>query len=441
MAAGGRLGGCERVHVRRRGAAHQPGQPVPVLPVLTLRDDFKSHVAVFATLVAVVAVPFAANYMFLLRADEVSRYSTIVREQFARSGIYASALNGNDLKYKIELIRRVKPEIVVIGSSRAMNLRDLVFTRPFVNAGGVSSNLLESETFVSEMLKVHVPKLVLYFVDYWWFNPKYEQGPNRYSIDETSLSYVKLTSPFSWIWEGKITWDLYRDILLRGRHENLYTRFDTLGVSAIELSIGYRTDGSFLNSRGLKQNEGVIKYYWDELKSIDEGRSERVNLGLGSHVDETLVQRYVGVVERMRKRGVDVIVVVPPVAPRYLQSIRAHSKMPYVLPVVARLNKFVAPIYDFTDFPAGQDADCEYADGYHAGDVLSLRMLKAILERTPGSPLSAYVDAAKLDDYIRRFAGRAFIVEPASMYKSREFDFLGLGCSKKESSALAAGRR
>jgi len=392
--------------------------------------DFKRYLAMYAATVALIALPFAFNYMFLFRANELSRYSTIVSEQFERRAIYASALNGNDLKYKIELIRRVKPEIVVIGSSRAMNVRDLVFTRPFVNAGGVSSNLQESETFVGEMLKVHAPKLALYFIDYWWFNARAEQTSNRYLLDETSLSYAKLISPFTWMREGKITWELYREVLLRGRYDNPYTSLETLGVFANTHSIGFRIDGSFFNSRGLKREEGVVKYYWDELKSIEKGRSERASLGLGEFVDERLAQRYLHILRRMKESGVQMIVVLPPVAPLYLKAVRAHSKEPYVAPLVARLREEAAPLYDFTDFRVPGGADCEYTDGYHAGDTLSLRLLKEILERTPNSPLSDYVDVAKLDGYIARFAGRALILEEPSMYKAREFDFLGLGCRK-----------
>jgi hypothetical protein len=391
----------------------------------------KRYLALYAAAVALISLPFAVNYLFLLRANEASSYAAIVERQLARGALYGSALNGNDLKYKVELIRGVRPEVVLIGSSRAMQVRDLVFTRPFVNAGGVSSNLLESETFVAQMLEAHVPKLVLYFVDYWWFNSRWEQASNRYLIDETALSFAKLTSPFQWMRDGRISWDLYRDMLLEGRHENAYTRFETLGVFATTHSLGYRTDGSFFNSRGLKRDEGVIAYYWDELKSIEKGRSERVNLGLGDFVDEGNLRRYLRILERLEQRGVTVVVVMPPIAPRYLKAIRAHSQEAFVTPLAARLSKEVPSLYDFTEFPVPGNADCEYADGYHPGDTLSLRLMKAILERTPDSPLKPYLDLPKLDQYLARYAGHAFILEPPSMYKAREFDFLGLGCRKE----------
>jgi hypothetical protein len=391
---------------------------------------FRRYLILYAATVAAIALPFSVNYLFLLRANEMSSYERIVREQLEREALYGTALNGNDLKYKIELVRRVRPEIVVVGSSRAITLRGLAFTRPFVNAGGASSNLLESETLVKGVLEAHVPKLVLYFVDYWWFNSRWEQGSNRYLIDETALSFAKLTSPFNWMREGKISWDLYRDVLLRGRHDSPYTRLETMGVSAIADSFGYRTDGSFFNSRWIKKDEGVLKYYGEELEAIRRGASERANLGVGDFVDDARVARYLRILDQLKQQGVQVIVVLPPVAPQYLEAIRVRAKGTYVAALVQRLQEHVAPLYDFTDFRVAGDRKCEYGDGYHPGDTLSLRLVKAILDYTPDSPLKAYVDRDKLEDYIARFADRALILERPAMHKTHEFDFLGLGCPK-----------
>jgi hypothetical protein len=388
---------------------------------------FRRYLVLFALFVAVIALPFAGNYAFVVRAYELARYSDIVAEQFRRGGMYDSALNGNDLKYKLELVRRVAPEVVVIGSSRALNMRALAFTRPFVNAGGVSSNLLESETFVREMLAVHKPKLVLYFVDYWWFNARHEQAFNRFRIDETAISFTKLTSPFVWFTQDKISWALYRDVLLFGRHENDNTNFSNLGVVALRDSSGLRTDGSYFNAKVVMREKGPLPGYREELARIARGADERVNLGLGDFAKEDNVRWFLRTVERMKERNVRVIVVLPPVAPLHLETIRASSREPYVTALAARLRKDVEPLYDFTDF--GGD-DCEYIDGYHIGDTLSLRVLLAILERTPDSPLARFVDRSRLAAYVARFPGRALIPEDPARYKKAEFDFLALGCRK-----------
>jgi hypothetical protein len=391
---------------------------------------FRRYTIVFVLTVAVLGIPCLVNFVFLFRSDEISPYSTIIEEQLARKGVYGSAYNGNDLKYKVELVRQVKPEIVVIGSSRAMNVRDLAFTRPFVNCGGVSSNLLESETFVKEMLKVHVPKVALYFIDYWWFNPRSEQISNRYKIDETARSFAKLFPPLEWIQSNKLPWRLYQDVILHGRYENEFTSFENYGLFAIRYSSGFRTDGSYFNSRSVQQSEGVVRYYWNEIKQTEKGQNERVNLGLGDFVKEEYVEWYLRTLDRLKEKGVKVIVVLSPVAPLHLKTIRSHAKEPYVTPLVRRLEKDVSPLYDFTDFESSGAGDCEYLDAYHIGDTASLRLLRAILQRDPNSPLKPYIDKEKLDGYISRFAGRVIILDQPEKYKMREYDFLGLGCRK-----------
>ena len=393
-------------------------------------QPFRRYLAIYALVVAAVGAPFALNYAFVVRAYEAAHYSEIIREQFRRRGTYDSALNGNDLKYKIELIRRVKPEVVVIGSSRAMNVRSLVFTRPFVNAGGVSSNLRESESFVQGMLAAHKPRLAIYFVDYWWFNARQEQTSNRYRIDETAISFTKLTSPFVWLRQDKISWDLYRDVLLRGRHENANTSFDNLGVFAMRDSSGFRLDGSYFNPVTVMSEKGLLAGYREELEQIRKGQNDRVNLGLGEFADEQNVRWFLRTLNLLQNAGVEVIVVLPPVGPQQLEVIAGLKRGPYVSALTTRLEKDVRSLYDFTDFRRVTPDNCEYIDAYHMGDTLSLRLLDAILERTPDSPLARFVDRHRLAGYVARYAGRTLIPEDAARYKKPEFDFLGLGCRK-----------
>lgn len=388
---------------------------------------FRRYLALYALFVGIVALPFAVNYAFVVRAYELARYSDIVAEQFRRGGTYDSALNGNDLKYKLELVRRVAPEVVVIGSSRALNVRALAFARPFVNAGGVSSNLLESETFVREMLALHEPKLVIYFVDYWWFNARQEQASNRFRIDETAISFTKLTSPFVWFFQDKISWPLYRDVLFLGRHENDNTSFSNLGVVALRDSSRLRTDGSYFNAKIVMGEKGPLQGYREELARIARGANERVNLGLGDFVKEENARWFLRTIERLKQRNIPVIVVLPPVAPLHLKAIRSSANAPYVTALAARLRQDVELLYDFTDFGV---SDCEHIDGYHIGDTLSLRVIAAILERTPDSPLAQFADRQKLAAYVARYSGRALIPEDPARYKKAEFDFLDLGCRK-----------
>ena len=78
---------------------------------------FRRYCLYFGIAVFLLCMPFLVNILFLYRSDEISPYSAIVADQIDRSGVYGSAYNGNDLKYKVELVKHKNPDIVAIGSS------------------------------------------------------------------------------------------------------------------------------------------------------------------------------------------------------------------------------------------------------------------------------------------------------------------------------------
>ena len=69
---------------------------------------FRRYCLYFGIAVFLLCMPFLVNILFLYRSDA---------DQIDRSGVYGSAYNGNDLKYKVELVKHKNPDIVAIGSS------------------------------------------------------------------------------------------------------------------------------------------------------------------------------------------------------------------------------------------------------------------------------------------------------------------------------------
>ena len=76
---------------------------------------------------------------------------------------------------------------------------------------------------------------------------------------------------------------------------------------------------------------------------------------------------------------------------------------------VAALRRWLARMpgegYDFHDPRALGADDSEFLDHIHPGDVVYLRMLRAILEARPDSALAPYLDADALDRAIHRARG------------------------------------
>lgn len=77
-------------------------------------------------------------------------------------------------RYKLLGIRQHQPEILVVGSSRAMQFRSELFPgheRDFYNAGGILQGLADFEQLVALMHAgdVPVPRVLIITVDMWWF--------------------------------------------------------------------------------------------------------------------------------------------------------------------------------------------------------------------------------------------------------------------------------
>ena len=80
----------------------------------------------------------APSALIMWRVYEFSNVDRIVKDQASSHGIYASSLDHNAMSYKLTLVEFRKPDIVAIGSSRAMQFREDSFRDDvvFVNAGG-----------------------------------------------------------------------------------------------------------------------------------------------------------------------------------------------------------------------------------------------------------------------------------------------------------------
>ena len=79
--------------------------------------------------------------LVLIFAGELS-LNHIMKRQFEDSKIlFSSGINQDPYEYKFALLNKVKPEVVVVGSSRAMQVRQEFFSKKFVNLGGTVSNI------------------------------------------------------------------------------------------------------------------------------------------------------------------------------------------------------------------------------------------------------------------------------------------------------------
>jgi len=391
----------------------------------------KKWMKIWFILIFVIGVmPYSLLYVYLESNFENNTYSDIVERQITNNSIYGTALNQNTFSYKLELIKKIKPNIVALGSSRVMAFRKENFNTSFVTAGGGMNYLNEGYKFLENMYQFHKPEYIILGLDFWWFNDDFNQ-PEYFPYHENdgkNISTTKIYKTLSWLTSGKVGVSPFANTSSSNKIKNKYTNYDNLGFSAISTSDGFRSDGSRFYSKtvfGLEKSED--EKFSNTFKRISDGHSR---FEYGNELSKDRVDIFNKILQIIKDNNTKVIVLIPPIANA------TYSKMEgYQYAFIDRFRELVKSInvenYDYHNLSVITRNDCECVDGFHGGDVVYSRILKDIYENN--SSISKYIDIANVNNSINLYKGNALVVNSDNIFKNQEVDFLKLGCMKHKS--------
>ena len=375
-------------------------------------------------------LPFgAANVVVLDHAGELLDAREVAAAQAATGGLYGSAIHDNAYAYKLAVYDQRRPEVAVIGSSRVLQMSQAMFDVPFANLGRTVNTAGEAELVAADMLAFQAPRIVLFALDPWWLNPRWEDEPSFESHDRLggALTPESLMAPTRWLLDGRMPWPLYRD-LLTGGGPWLDDSVPLYGVQAIVRHRGFRPDGSFFRGdllTGGRPSDDVG--FADTLARLG---ADQAQFRFGDRIDPERVDQLRRAVARLQAAGVTVVTYVPPVAPTvYAAMQKAGDRFTYLEAARAALASLGTIHLDAFDATALGAGDCEFDDGFHNGEVVDLRLLLA-LAALPGSPLGDVLDRERLAALLAQREGHAQVFFDAGGGGDREVDFLGLGCAK-----------
>ena len=106
------------------------------------------------------------NYLFIKNSGELFRAEEIVSKQSVTKQLYGSALSDYPYGYKLAIFEAKRPDVVVIGSSRALQMRENFFNTSFVNLGRTANYPEELEKLINDILKIHLPKVIILQIDF-----------------------------------------------------------------------------------------------------------------------------------------------------------------------------------------------------------------------------------------------------------------------------------
>jgi len=371
------------------------------------------------------------NYLFLRNAGELMAIPTIIALQQNPDTfcLYGTALYGDTFRYKMDALALRKPDIVTIGSSRMLQFRERFFAEPFFNLSNTVSNLNEGQDVVEGILKSpHRPKIVIFGVDFWWFNGAYIP-PIPYRPRAEPLHQFEgyfLFKPFLWLKERKITTQDYIHTIL---HPAAREDPCNIGIQALKRRSGFAPDGSqysFIDPDVGAASDGQENPF-GEIAQIRAGKDRYT---YAPKADPRHAQMFLRLIGRLRKADIEVIVLFPPFAESVADALRQEGTH-YGIFDDLREQMRAAGIFflDATDPSTFGSTNCEFMDGVHSGDIVDARLLLWLDEERRQDGLKPVGNTLELRRIVEENAGRAMAVDPR-VTTTKEGDFLHLGCKK-----------
>ncbi|MDD5103955.1 MAG: hypothetical protein PHX93_06205 [Candidatus Peribacteraceae bacterium] len=389
----------------------------------------------YLVFLALFAVPLflllGLNELFLTNAGELTPIPQILAlqqdpETFC---LYGTALYGDTFRYKMEALALRKPEIIVIGSSRMLQLRERFFARPFYNLSNTISNLNEGRDVVEGILmSPHKPKIVIFGIDFWWFNGSYIP-PVPYRPRSEPLHQFEgyfLFKPFLWLKEGKITPTDYVHTMLRPAARDTQCN---IGIQALKRRSGFASDGSqypFIDPDPDYAPDRQ-EHPFGEIKQISAGVDRYT---YADTADPRHMQAFLQLIEKLRKANIEVIALLPPFAESVADALE-QEKAHYGIfdDLKSQIRAAGVFLLDATDPAFFGSSNCEFIDGVHPGDVTMARLLLALNRERQRAGLAPIGNTEVLRRTVEENAGLA-MARDARVTTAKEGDFLHIGCAK-----------
>lgn len=380
------------------------------------------------------------NWIVWRAGEFLSPAEVLVRQQ-ATGGLYRSALTDDIMtpEFRIERYDLLKPEIIALGSSRVLQFRQSHFTRPFANMGmsldyanlpSVARALTESPNNL---------KVVILTLDHWQVNPVIFRsaiadpgfrtrirGPSAF-ITKYKLKAILdsvLFGPVRLLFQQRLGLNEIRSILCRCDDGGSTNNF---GLAALLDGSGVDVEGSYHYTWAFEMRKEIVGFS-ETFKRIEDGTN---GFQYASKISPDRFGLIVEATKILNDAGVRIILIIPPMAPAVVGKMRETHAYGILDDLDVHLTRLKYPYFNFHDPEVVGSDDCEFADGFHGGEVTYLRLLKRMAAEQQ-TDLDNYVDKKKIDQMIREGVGRinAYQIPKSGDRSRKEVDFLGLGCKR-----------
>lgn len=303
--------------------------------------------------------------------------------------------------YKVENANYYKAEVIALGTSRAMQFKELYFETDFYNCGGaVSGNYNEYVNFLKNL--DYIPSVIILDLDAWVFNEAWNYNRSDYEeyVEITLADRNKLAMTKSIIidfFNGK--WEL----------SDLQAYPDNVGFNGKIQDSGFMYDGSYYNGFTPRYPAEAADYeFADTLRRIEEGSSR---FEYGKHIDEDTLIQLENFLGHCKENGIYVIGYLAPFAPSIYQTMEENGHYGYLKEIspacTEMFRKYGYSYYDYADGSVLGVTDDFFLDGFHGSEVVYAVMIRDMI--SDDEILNQCINKSKLESLINSaYSGMVF---------------------------------
>jgi len=334
----------------------------------------------------------------LWRAEELVSIDAVIDRQARDEAIY-NALSIGFADYKYAAYRRRRPQIVAIGTSRAMQIRQRFFLVPFYNLGGLTQGPGQANVLADRLLLESPPKILIFALDYWTFCAATRDIAQR-TVAETSHDGIgepqRQFLIYRLLLEGRFSLsDVARLLFLPDKPDD----GDRIGLGARLDSSGFAADGSIY---GESSDDTPLERRWEGmLARLTAGTDQFVR---DCYVSDAALEQLRVFVDRMKKADIQIVLFLAPLPGVVLARMQTDGRYTYIDDLrYALKTEYANSFFDFLDMRAIAP-DSEFFDGIHGGEIAYMRIIHE-MARLDSSPLHRLVDNQYLETEIALWSG------------------------------------
>ena len=361
----------------------------------------KKFLRVLALFLLPVALLYGLFAAVLVSTRELAGMEEIVAATLDGSlTLYGTSHHENFATYKLRVTSALAPRLLVLGTSRSMQLRGEFFSeKSFYNAGGAVRNMANYEDFLRRLPEEALPETLLVVLDQNMFNTNWRQSsptaPQDYGELEMDFFDTLLRTGLDY---GNRKFSIAKTILPQ---QGVY------GLAAAARGMGFAVDGSYRYGKTAEKNlDQPEKNFADTYRNIDFGE---LRFAYGEAPDALALSQLDGLLAFCAEKEIRVVGFLPPFPPavnRRMEQNGGYGYLDTLYEEVAR--RFAGYGWEFYDFTAVDSADDEYLDGFHGGD----RVYAKIALNLSGNSeiLSKNIDSVTLEKLLAERGGNPRIL-------------------------------